>query len=134
MHTHYPVDLATEFATRERCHIVELFNHSANPDLSIARCRVEPGVTTELHALAGISEVYVVLEGEGRMEYGETDGRMIGPLDSVVIPPDTPQRIVNTGSEDLIFLAICSGHFTPESYIALEGPPVDETAMRPPKP
>ena len=38
----------TEFYTEERCYITELHN---NVDSSIARARVKPGVTTELHSL-----------------------------------------------------------------------------------
>lgn len=34
----------------------------------------------------------------------------------VVIPPDTDQRIANTGTSDLVFLAICTPRFREEAY------------------
>jgi mannose-6-phosphate isomerase-like protein (cupin superfamily) len=34
-----------------------------------------------------------------------------------MIPPDTRQRIRNTGVGDLIFLAICSPRFQEKNYI-----------------
>lgn len=40
--------------------------------------------------------------------------------DVVCIPEDTPQRITNTGTMDLIFFAVCTPRFRPENYIGLE--------------
>ena len=45
--------------TSERCWISEILNDLRWPEFSIARCRVEPGVPTELHALA-VHEGYVI--------------------------------------------------------------------------
>jgi len=42
---------ATEFPTRERCHITEIANDSGDEYVSIARAKVEPGVTTAWHRL-----------------------------------------------------------------------------------
>ena len=52
-----------EFYTEERCYITELSNSPADPDISIARARVEPGVTTCWHRLVGTAERYVVVAG-----------------------------------------------------------------------
>ena len=56
--------------TGERCFITELVNDAEWPAFSLARCRVEPGVTTELHALS-VLEFYVVERGSGRMRIGD---------------------------------------------------------------
>ena len=40
-----PHDPAAEFYTEERCYITELSNLPEDPDCSIARARLEPGVT-----------------------------------------------------------------------------------------
>lgn len=114
-----PADPAGEFFTPERCHIRELFNLPSWPDASVARARVEPGITTQLHALTGIREIYVIETGEGVVE---VEGRVaaVGPGDRVDIPAGAPQRITNTGPEDLIFLCLCSPRFVPEAYEALE--------------
>jgi len=105
-----------EFHTDEGCHIVELSNTADAPDASIARARVEPGVTTRWHRLLATAERYVMLEGRGRMEVGDLTPQDVGPGDVVVIPPMCRQRITNTGEKDLIFLAVCTPRFQPENY------------------
>ena len=67
MPTVYSTDISRELYTRERCHIVEILNHNNCENLSIARARVEPGVTTEWHRL-DVDEAYYILAGQGRME------------------------------------------------------------------
>ena len=111
---------APEYHTRERCYIREFSNSDADPTVSIAQARVEPGVTTRWHCLDGTTERYVILAGEGEVEVGERGPTRTGPGDVVVIPPGCRQRIHNSGSTDLLFLAICSPRFTPEAYRDLE--------------
>ena len=114
------LDPATEFYTEERCHINELSNLPEDPDCSIARARIEPGVTTRWHRLAGVAERYVVLEGRGRAEIGDLPPRDVGPGTVVLIPPACRQRIANLGRTDLVFLAICTPRFRPERYENLD--------------
>ncbi|MBW9257331.1 MAG: cupin domain-containing protein [Candidatus Thiodiazotropha sp. (ex. Lucinisca nassula)] len=114
------LDSECEFYTEERCHIIELNNSSDDPQCSIARARVEPGVTTCWHRLSETAERYLIISGEGRVEIGETPAELVKPGDLVFIPPMVPQRITNTGSEDLIFYAICTPRFLPENYQQLE--------------
>lgn len=111
-----PYAPASEVDTPERCFITELANTPDDPAVSIARARVAPGVTTRWHRLRGIAERYVILEGRGRVEVGDVAPTEVGPGDVVVIPPGCSQRIANTGSTDLVFLAICSPRFVPEAY------------------
>ncbi len=111
---------ADEFYTDERCHIRELSNTADDPALSIAQARVVPGGVTRWHRLTGITERYLILEGEGRVEAGELPPCIVRPGDVVLIPPDCPQRIANRGETDLIFLALCSPRFTPEAYVELD--------------
>lgn len=106
----------TEFYTDEGCFIVELSNSETDPDASIARARVPLGVTTRWHRLSGITERYVLLSGAGRVEVGDRPAQNVYPGDVVLIPPDCRQRITCLGSEDLIFLAICTPRFRPEAY------------------
>ncbi len=110
-------DLDSEFYTSEKCHIVELSNSPDDPQVSIARVRVEPGVTTQWHYLKRPFERYYILEGQGRMEIGELPPQDVTPGFVVLIPPMCRQRITNTGSEDLLFLAICSPRFSVDDYI-----------------
>jgi mannose-6-phosphate isomerase-like protein (cupin superfamily) len=110
------LDLEQEYYTEENCHITEVSNGSADPDLSIARARVEPGVTTSWHRLRDTTERYVIISGTGRAEVGDMTPQEVAAGDVVIIPPLCPQRISNTGADDLIFLAICSPRFTTGAY------------------
>lgn len=106
-----------EYFFPEGCFILEMSNSETDPDVSIARARVRPGVTTQWHRLTGVSERYVILEGHGRMETGDAEPSELGPGDVVHIPAGVSQRITNlSNSSDLIFLAICSPRFQAECY------------------
>jgi mannose-6-phosphate isomerase-like protein (cupin superfamily) len=115
------IDRGAELLTEERCHILELSNSEADPDASIARARVEPGVTTRWHSVEGTAERYVILEGEGRVEVGSLAPEPVGPGDVVLIPPGVRQRIANTGAADLVFLAVCTPRFRQTAYRDREG-------------
>jgi mannose-6-phosphate isomerase-like protein (cupin superfamily) len=111
-----------EHDTSERCFITEWLNSGDDPELSIARARVEPGVTTEWHLLRTSAERYVILEGTGDVEVGDLPAQVIGPGDIVVIPPGVRQRITTTSESPLVFLAICTPRFSPQDYeIAEDG-------------
>lgn len=105
-----------EYFFDEGCHILELSNSPNDPAVSIARARVEPGVTTRLHQLEGITERYVLLVGRGLVRVGDRPPQHVGPGDVVIIPPRCPQQITNTGTGDLVFLAVCSPRFTRDAY------------------
>ena len=110
-----------EFFTDERCHILETWNDARDPGISVARARVEPGVTTELHVLDGVVERYLVTQGTGEMELdGQVTG-LVGPGDFVYIPAGVPQRVRNTGAEDLVFYCICTPAWREGVYRSLEG-------------
>ena len=109
-----------EFATPERCLIVEIGNDEGDQRVSIARARVEPGVTTAWHSLEGIDERYIVIAGRGRVEIGDLDAVEVEPGDVVRIPAGLRQRIANIGSGDLVFYAVCSPRFRKDRYRNLE--------------
>ena len=108
-----------EILTRERCYIREILNDLRVPQWSLADCRVEPGVTTELHRLS-VDEWYVIVEGDGLVEVDRQKPVAVRPGDTVVIPKSKAQRITNSGQSDLRFRCICMPRFTPECYEALE--------------
>lgn len=105
-----------EVLTDERCHILELSNSADDPEMSIARARVEPGVTTRWHRVVDTLERYVILDGVGRMEIGDYPPQEVQAGDVVMIPPSVRQRIANIGAGDLVFLAICTPRFEPGAY------------------
>jgi mannose-6-phosphate isomerase-like protein (cupin superfamily) len=111
-----PMQRGDEHLTEERCHILELSNTPDDPDVSIARARVAPGVSTRWHQLRDTAERYVILEGSGCVEIGELPSQEVSVGDVVRIPPGCRQRITNVGTQDLIFLAICTPRFCWEAY------------------
>jgi mannose-6-phosphate isomerase-like protein (cupin superfamily) len=113
-------ELAKEFLTPERCHILETYNTAADESMSIARARVEPGVTTALHMVESTTERYIVVEGRGWVEIGDFPAAEVEPGDVVVIPAGIRQRIANTGNVDLIFYCVCTPRFENKNYRSLE--------------
>lgn len=109
-----------EFSTEERCHIVEILNEADDRSQSIARARVQTGITTAWHSLKDTTEVYYILEGQGRVELGEEMVQQVEPGDVVRIPANVAQRITNTGVGDLIFLCFCTPAWSADTYIELE--------------
>ncbi len=105
------------FFVTEGCYITELSNTEADPEVSIAHARVEPGVTTAWHKLRGTAERYCILAGTGLVEVGDAAPRAVTVGDVVLIAPMERQRITNTGTDDLIFLAICTPRFDVNNYL-----------------
>lgn len=120
-----------EYDFAEGCRILETWNQTRDPDLSIARARVAPGVTTRLHRLEETTERYLILRGTGRVEVGNLPPKVVVPGDLVYIPPGCPQRITNTGEDDLLFLAICSPRFVPEVYLDIDSGQDSDDQHRP---
>jgi mannose-6-phosphate isomerase-like protein (cupin superfamily) len=114
------LNLSDEFYTPEGCYITELSNTPDDPDASIAQARVEPGVTTRWHRLTGTLERYCIIKGRGRVEVGKLPPQEVNAGDVVLIPPMCRQRITNIGSEDLVFLSICTPRFSNDVYEDIE--------------
>ena len=113
VHKHDP---ASEYFFVEGCFILEMHNSGDDPAVSIARARVEPGLSTRWHLLVDTVERYVIIAGRGTVEVGDSVPVPVSSGDVVLIPADTRQRITNTGSDDLIFHAICSPRFQVDNY------------------
>ncbi len=112
----FPYQPEGEYYIDEGCYITELLNSPEDESVSIARARVLPGVTTEWHRLKDTTERYIILVGEGIVEIGDLPAQKVKPNDVILIPPFCHQRITNTGSSDLIFLAVCNPRFKSEIY------------------
>jgi mannose-6-phosphate isomerase-like protein (cupin superfamily) len=104
-----------EYYFEEGCHILELCNDPADPQLSIARARIPAGGHTRRHRLEGITERYLILEGSGTIQIGALEESVV-PGDVVLIPAGETQAIRNTGTGELIFLALCTPRFRRSSY------------------
>lgn len=118
-------DPSKEYFFEEGCYILEMSNSAEDAALSIARARLEPDCITRLHTLAEQVERYVILDGEGQVEVGDTLAETVTIGDVVIIPPGSPQRIRNIGESDLIFLALCTPRFRREDYRDVDPEPRD---------
>jgi len=110
-----------EYYFDEGCYILEMLNSQVDPEVSIARVKVEAGKMTRFHCLEGVTERYVIQQGKGRVTLGDSFEEDVQEGSVVVIPAGVRQRILNTGTSSLIFLAVCSPRFTLACYQDLEG-------------
>ena len=113
-------DSAQERLTSERCWILESYNTPQDPGTSIARARLQPGVTTAWHKVEGTVERYILVQGRGRVEVGDDPAAEVASGDVVIIPAGVRQRIANIGQTDLIFYCVCTPRFEQRNYRALE--------------
>jgi mannose-6-phosphate isomerase-like protein (cupin superfamily) len=107
-----------EYLTPECCFIFENWGlvSAGDKKVSIARARVEPGVTTKAHHLEGTQEIYLVTKGTGQVQIGSMELTDVVEGDTVVIPAGISQKITNTGKTDLVFYCICTPAFTQAIY------------------
>ena len=103
-----------EYLTPEHCYIAE--NYS-DKDVSIARATVKSGVTTLAHHLVGVQEIYLITNGQGKVIIGGLETTDVGVGDVVIIPPQTSQKVTNTGKTNLVFYCICTPRFTEACYV-----------------
>lgn len=71
---------------------------------SLAQARVKSGETSQLHRMK-TSEVYYILQGEGRM-FIDDDSASVKAGQAIYVPPGAAQKISNIGADDLSFLCI----------------------------
>ena len=68
--------------------------------------RLTPGQTSTLHRHMTQTELYVVLEGTGRMRIDEDKPLTLAPLSTVLVEPDTVRQIFNDTGEDVLWLVV----------------------------
>ncbi len=73
--------------------------------LGVRLWRLLPGQWSTQHRHLATSEIYVVLEGAGRMR---VDGEVLtlAPLSSVLVAPDTVRQIFNDTDADQLWLVV----------------------------
>jgi mannose-6-phosphate isomerase-like protein (cupin superfamily) len=101
--------------TPERCYVAENYS-SKDGKVSIAIATVKPKVTTVIHHLEGIEEIYIITQGTGIIDIKGLEPTKVTVGDVIVIPNGTPQRIKNVGNCDLVFYCVCTPKFTQEQY------------------
>ena len=115
-HKDYP-----EFLAGDATHLREIL-HPDKMDIalrySLAHAVVKPGETSFKHALK-TSEIYIILEGKGRMVIDE-EAQEVTKGHVVYIPPNAIQCIENIGTGDLIFYCIVDPAWREEDEIVFE--------------
>lgn len=117
--THYG-NLPT-YRTKDGSEIRELMHpiqHGSRRQ-SLAEATVPVGGATLLHRHHQSEELYHVTAGQARMTLGDAEFPL-APGDTVCIPPDTPHRLVNTGTIPLRVLCCCSPAYAHEDTELLE--------------
>jgi mannose-6-phosphate isomerase-like protein (cupin superfamily) len=107
--------------TPEGCFIAEVANDEGDAHVSISRARVPAGVTTHWHELRDTDERYVIVGGTGTVEVGTLRPTVVTAGDVIRIPANTPQRITNTGADDLVFICVCTPRFEQQAYRHIDG-------------
>jgi mannose-6-phosphate isomerase-like protein (cupin superfamily) len=110
------------YITRDGSTIRELLHPDlhGNSAQSLAEARIAAGNSTLLHRHHQSEEIYHVTGGEGVMFLG--DKRFpIKVGDSACIPPGTPHRVKNTGTDELVILCCCAPPYRHEDTELLEG-------------
>ena len=85
---------------------------------SLAHAKLKPGEISCQHRLKS-SEVYYILEGGGEM-YIDDGKERVGAGQAIYIPPNSVQKIKNTGTADLAFLCIVDPAWKPEDEEVIE--------------
>jgi uncharacterized cupin superfamily protein len=67
--------------------------------------RLRPGQASTLHRHFDQEELYVLLEGEGRIRVGD-EALTLGPLDSLLVPPDATRQVFNDTDGDAVWLVV----------------------------
>lgn len=67
--------------------------------------RLRPGQASTRHRHSSQEELYVLLEGRGRIRIGE-EALELGPLDTLLVEPDTVRQVFNDTDADALWLVV----------------------------
>jgi mannose-6-phosphate isomerase-like protein (cupin superfamily) len=106
------------FITKDGSSIRELAGPAwtAARNQSLAEATVPPGGATDEHYHPRTEELYYFTAGAGRMRLGDEEAD-VSAGDCVVIPPGTPHKLLNPGSEPLVLLCCCAPAYTHEDTV-----------------
>jgi quercetin dioxygenase-like cupin family protein len=68
--------------------------------------RLEPGQASTRHRHAAQEELYVLLEGSGRIRVGEEAPLTLEPLDAIAVEPREVRQVFNDTSEHALWLVV----------------------------
>ena len=117
--THYKTVQA--YTTKDGSLIRELMHpeQHGNQNQSLAEATLLAGQTSSLHKHKSTEELYHITQGTGLMTLNN-DTFQVNVGDTVLIPPDTPHKIKNIGSDELKILCCCSPAYSHQDTFLLE--------------
>ena len=68
--------------------------------------RLTTGQASTKHRHTTQTELYVVLEGTGRMRIGDDEPLTLAPLSSVLVEPDEVRQVFNDTDDDALWLVV----------------------------
>ena len=86
---------------------------------SLAEAVVAPGGETAEHLHRRSEEIYLFVAGAGRMKLAEQIFD-VAAGEAVVVPPGTPHKLWNMGSEPLVLFCCCSPAYADEDTVLIE--------------
>ena len=68
--------------------------------------RLAPGQASTRHRHRDQEELYVLLEGTGRIRLEDSEPLTLAPLDALIVEPQTLRQVFNDTSEDALWLMV----------------------------
>lgn len=68
--------------------------------------RLEPGQASTRHKHGRTEELYLLLEGTGRVRIGDEEPLTLAPLDSFLVEPPTVRQLFNDTDADQLWLVV----------------------------
>jgi quercetin dioxygenase-like cupin family protein len=68
--------------------------------------RLAPGQASTKHRHIQTEELYVLLEGSGRVRVDDDEPLTLAPLDSLLVEPDSPRQLFNDTKADQLWLVV----------------------------
>lgn len=87
---------------------------------SVVHAIIHPGDRTLPHRLKKTAEIYYIISGSGMMHMEGERSPLLGGM-AVLIPPGAVQYVMNTGKDNLEFIAICDPAWKEEDEEILTG-------------
>lgn len=93
--------------------------HLQDNNLEVVSNRIVAGGGTIAHYHKLETQIYLIVAGAGLIklrdrETGAMETKAVGPLCTILIPPNHVHQLVNTGGEELIHYEICRPVWSPD--------------------
>ena len=112
--------MGEEFVTLDGSTVRELVQiRDGARNLSLAEATVPPNGETIEHLHRTSEEVYRFISGRGTMRLGESEFE-VAAGDAVLIPPATPQKLLNPHPDPLVLLCACAPPYSDEDTELLD--------------